>query len=237
MGAYASGPVVAEAAVRGIPTVAVEMDSHMGWTNRILSCWWTRYASRSRLPSGIGDKYVYTGRPLRPALLSATREEGLARFGLDPDRPGTAGLRWQLGGPRPQRGGGGALSRAHSTAFQIVHVTGEREYAQVSVEAWGLPGPTPATRLTLSWTISPGTGGRRRGGGPRRRFVAEILARGCPSLLVPYPLRGRRSPDQERAHAWSRRARRSWSPTPISTRLGWPQAVAGLLGAGDECRA
>ena len=37
VGAYASGPVVAEAAVGGIPTVAVEMDSHMGWTNRILS--------------------------------------------------------------------------------------------------------------------------------------------------------------------------------------------------------
>jgi UDP-N-acetylglucosamine--N-acetylmuramyl-(pentapeptide) pyrophosphoryl-undecaprenol N-acetylglucosamine transferase len=37
VGAYASGPVVAEAALRGIPTVAVEMDSHMGWTNTLLS--------------------------------------------------------------------------------------------------------------------------------------------------------------------------------------------------------
>ena len=37
VGAYASGPVVAEAALAGIPAVAVEMDAHMGWTNRILS--------------------------------------------------------------------------------------------------------------------------------------------------------------------------------------------------------
>ncbi len=30
---------------------------------------------------------MHTGRPLRPALLAATREEGLMRFGLKPDLP------------------------------------------------------------------------------------------------------------------------------------------------------
>src|SRR5660397_290771 len=33
VGAYASGPVVAEAAVRGIPSAIVEMDAHLGWSN------------------------------------------------------------------------------------------------------------------------------------------------------------------------------------------------------------
>jgi UDP-N-acetylglucosamine--N-acetylmuramyl-(pentapeptide) pyrophosphoryl-undecaprenol N-acetylglucosamine transferase len=86
VGAYASGPVVAEAAAKGIPAVAIEMDAHMGVTNRILSRFVKKVCLSFPRPDLDARKYVYTGRPLRPALLAATREQGLARFHLDGER-------------------------------------------------------------------------------------------------------------------------------------------------------
>jgi UDP-N-acetylglucosamine--N-acetylmuramyl-(pentapeptide) pyrophosphoryl-undecaprenol N-acetylglucosamine transferase len=186
VGAYASGPVVAEAALRGIPTVAVEMDSHMGWTNRILSrmvdkvCLSFPDAERS-------DKYVYTGRPLRPALLSATRDEGLARFQLDPDRPVLLVFGGSLGAHTLNQATVEAFAQAQ-TPFQIIHVTGEREYACVaavlrevganpSYQAFAFLDDFPLALAAADAVVS-------RAGGS----VAEILARGVPSLLVPYPL-------------------------------------------------
>ncbi len=99
VGAYASGPVVAEAAVRGIPSVAVEMDSHMGWTNRILS----RLVDRVCLSfpdressAGIGATSTSTpGGRCGPLLLAATREEGLRPLR---SRPGAARCCWSSAG-------------------------------------------------------------------------------------------------------------------------------------------
>ncbi len=63
VGAYASGPVVAEAAVRRIPSVAVEMDAHLGWTNRVLSRLVDKVCLSFPIPGCEGGKFVYTGRP------------------------------------------------------------------------------------------------------------------------------------------------------------------------------
>ena len=71
----------------GLPTLAIEMDVHMGWTNRVLSKLVDRVCLSYPDARLTGDKYVYTGRPLRPSLFAATREQGLVRFGLDPQRP------------------------------------------------------------------------------------------------------------------------------------------------------
>ena len=74
--------------------------------------WSTGSACRFPTPERTGGKYVYTGRPLRPALLAATREEGLARFNLDPGPAGAAGLRRQPGSPHAQRGRPGGVRPA-----------------------------------------------------------------------------------------------------------------------------
>lgn len=186
VGAYASGPVVAEAAVRGIPTVAVEMDAHMGWTNRILSMMVDRVCVSFPVPEGSGDKYVYTGRPLRPALLAATREQGLARFGLDPGRPVLLVFGGSLGAHAINEVVVEAFAGA-PTAFQVVHVTGERDYPAVS-EVLSRPGANAAYQAhafldDFPLALAAADAVVARAGGS----VAEILARGVPSLLVPYP--------------------------------------------------
>jgi len=187
VGAYASGPVVAEAALRGIPAVAVEMDAHMGWTNRILS-WMVDRVCLSFPDAGkTGHKYVYTGRPLRPALLNATKEEGLTRFGLRPDRPMLLIFGGSLGAHTLNEAAVRAFART-PTPFQIIHVTGQREYEGVA-EALRDVGANPSYQAfpfldDFPQALAAADAVVARAGGS----VAEVLARGVPSLLVPYPL-------------------------------------------------
>ena len=187
VGAYASGPVVAEAALRHTATVAVEMDSHMGWTNRILSHLVDRVCLSFPDPDRAEPKFVYTGRPLRPSLLEATREEGLARFALDPKRPVLLVFGGSLGAHTLNEATLAAFAGVQ-TAFQIIHVTGEREYKRVatalkepgangSYQAFSYLDDFPLALAVADAVVS-------RAGGS----VAEILARGVPALLVPYPL-------------------------------------------------
>jgi UDP-N-acetylglucosamine--N-acetylmuramyl-(pentapeptide) pyrophosphoryl-undecaprenol N-acetylglucosamine transferase len=187
VGAYASGPVVAEAALRRTATVAVEMDSHMGWTNRILSHLVDRVCLAFPDPDRAEPKFVHTGRPLRPSLLEATREEGVARFALDPDRPVLLVFGGSLGAHTLNEVTLEAFGGVQ-TAFQIIHVTGEREYRRVatalqepgandSYQAFSFLDDFPLALAVADVVVS-------RAGGS----VAEILARGVPALLVPYPL-------------------------------------------------
>jgi len=187
VGAYASGPVVAEASVRGISTVAVEMDSHMGWTNRILSLLVDRVCLSYPDAEKSGDKYVYTGRPLRPSLLEATRDAGLTRFGLDGERPVVLIFGGSLGAHTLNENAIAAFAR-RPTDFQIVHVTGKREY-EIVAEALGAAGANQSYQAfayldDFPLALAAADMVVARAGGS----VAEVLARGLPSLLVPYPL-------------------------------------------------
>jgi UDP-N-acetylglucosamine--N-acetylmuramyl-(pentapeptide) pyrophosphoryl-undecaprenol N-acetylglucosamine transferase len=186
VGAYASGPVVAEAAVRGIPAVAVEMDSHMGWTNRILSLLVDKVCVSFPVAERTGAKYVYTGRPLRPALLAATREEGLVRFGLSADRRVLLVFGGSLGAHVINEVVLEAFAHA-CTPFQVVHVTGERDY-QLVTDALKQPGANADYQAhafldDFPLALAAADAVVARAGGS----VAEVLARGVPSLLIPYP--------------------------------------------------
>jgi UDP-N-acetylglucosamine--N-acetylmuramyl-(pentapeptide) pyrophosphoryl-undecaprenol N-acetylglucosamine transferase len=186
VGAYASGPVVAEAAMRGLATVAVEMDSHMGWTNRILSRLVDRVCLSYPDSTKSASKYVYTGRPLRPSLLQVSRDEGVTRFSLDPNLPVLLIFGGSLGSRALNEAAVGAFAAAQ-TEFQILHVAGEREYESVATavkqganaryQAFSYLDDFPLALAAADAVVS-------RAGGS----VAEILARGVPALLVPYPL-------------------------------------------------
>ncbi len=186
VGAYASGPVVAEAALRGLPTVAVEMDSHMGWTNTILSKLVDRVCLSYPDERRRSSKFIHTGRPLRPALLSATREQGLERFGLDGKRPVLLVFGGSLGAHVVNEAVLDAFA-LQPTPFQIVHVTGERDFARAR-DTLAAAGANPSYQVhafldDLPLALAAADAVVARAGGS----VAEILARGVPALLVPYP--------------------------------------------------
>lgn len=90
VGGYASGPMLKAAQKAGIPTLLQEQNSYAGVTNKLLAkkatCICVAYDGMDRFFPA--DKIVMTGNPVRAALLecSATREEAIKTFGLDPGK-------------------------------------------------------------------------------------------------------------------------------------------------------
>lgn len=91
VGGFASGPLLDIASRRGIPTLIQEQNSYAGVTNRLLArkvdkiC--VAYPGMERyFPA---EKIVLTGNPVRKAIQdnTASRAEGAAYFGFDPERP------------------------------------------------------------------------------------------------------------------------------------------------------
>jgi UDP-N-acetylglucosamine--N-acetylmuramyl-(pentapeptide) pyrophosphoryl-undecaprenol N-acetylglucosamine transferase len=186
VGAYASGPVVAEAALFGTPAVAVEMDSQLGWTNRLLSRLVDRVFLSFPAAHAEGGKFRYTGRPLRPQLLSASREEGRRRFGIDPEIEVVLVFGGSLGAKTLNDAALGAFS-GEETPFVVLHVTGERDYDRVARAA--AEGGNPRYQVfafldDFELALAAADLAVARAGGS----VAELLALGLPSLLVPWPL-------------------------------------------------
>lgn len=186
-GGFASGPVVAVAALSGVPGLALEADAHLGVANRLLRPFVRRFCLSFAIEGLEPPRYVVTGRPLSPAQLVATREDGLSEFGLRADLP----IVLAFGGSQ----GAQSINRACIDAFggrelelQLVHVCGPRNEPQVRDELLRLGERFERYRL-LSYTdrlaaaMAAADLVVARSGGS----VAELSALGRPAILVPYP--------------------------------------------------
>lgn len=197
-GGYISGPVVALASMRGVATLALEADAHLGFTNRLLRPFVGRLCLSYAIAGLEPPKYVVTGRPLTAALVHATREDGLAAFGLSPDLP----VLVVVGGSQ----GAQSLNRACLEAFarpdldlQVVHVCGPRNFDTASAELERLGAPLERYKLVaytdqLAEAMAAAALIVSRSGGS----VSEIAALGRPAILVPYPFA---SGDHQRKNA------------------------------------
>ena len=186
-GGFASGPVVALAALRAVPALALEADAHLGVANRMLRPFVRRVCLSFPIAGLRPPKFVLTGRPLAAGQLSASAEDGREAFALAADLP----VVLAFGGSQ----GAQSINRACIDAFggrpldfQLVHVCGPRNHAVVlaELEAHGerferyhlvpytdrLAGAMAAADLVVA-----------RSGGS----VAELAALGKPAVLVPYP--------------------------------------------------
>jgi UDP-N-acetylglucosamine--N-acetylmuramyl-(pentapeptide) pyrophosphoryl-undecaprenol N-acetylglucosamine transferase len=186
-GGFASGPVVALAAVQGIPALATEADAHLGVANRMLRPF-VRRVCLSFPIEGLGPpKFVVTGRPLSPGQLTATAPEGREVFGLRPDLP----VVLVFGGSQ----GAQSINRAcvdafggRDTGLQLIHVCGPRNHDEVRAaletrgerfEHYRLVAYTD--RLAAAMAAADLVVARSGGS------VAELAALGRPAILVPYP--------------------------------------------------
>ena len=77
-GGYVCGPILMAASLKHIPTVVQEQNVLPGITNKILSRFVSRIAvgSEAAKPYFPAEKTVYTGNPIRRAVMEADREEG-----------------------------------------------------------------------------------------------------------------------------------------------------------------
>ena len=186
-GGFASGPVVALAAVRGVPGLALEADAHLGVANRLLRPFVKRVCLSFPIAGLEPPKYVVTGRPLRPAQLAATAAEGRAAFDLRADLP----VVLVFGGSQ----GAQSINRAcidafggRDLGFQLVHVCGPRNHDEVQAELLAKGERFERYRLVpytdrLAAAMAAADLVIARSGGS----VAELAALGKPAVLVPYP--------------------------------------------------
>jgi UDP-N-acetylglucosamine--N-acetylmuramyl-(pentapeptide) pyrophosphoryl-undecaprenol N-acetylglucosamine transferase len=175
-GGYVAGPVGLAAIVSRIPLVLMEADSHLGFTNRLLSPVAHRVCLAFPIEGRDSSHYLVTGRPV-PAP-ATDRAAARARFGIAPDETCVLVFGGSLGARSINYS---AIEAFAGARFHVLHAAGERDLPDLQS-----PGPHYDLRgyisnfgealLASDLVIS-------RSGGS----VFEIAAHGRPAILIPYP--------------------------------------------------
>ncbi len=175
-GGYVAGPVGLAGALRRVPLVLMEADSHLGITNRWLAPMARRVCLAFPIEGRESGRYRVTGRPVpTPAT---DREAARERFGLALDDRCVL----VFGGSQGARSINYAAIEAFAGArFRVLHAAGTRDLDELVS-----PGPHYDLRgyvgnfgeaLIASDLVVARSGGS----------VFEIAAHGRPMVLIPYP--------------------------------------------------
>jgi UDP-N-acetylglucosamine--N-acetylmuramyl-(pentapeptide) pyrophosphoryl-undecaprenol N-acetylglucosamine transferase len=175
-GGYVAGPLGLAAAVRRVPLVLMEADSHLGLTNRLLTPFARRVCLAYPIAGREGPRYRVTGRAVpTPAT---DRDAARARFGI------AAGETCVLvfGGSQGARSINQAAVQAFAGArFRVLHAAGARDLGDLDAPGphYDLRGYIPEFGQAL---IASDLVVARSGGS-----IFEVAAHGRPMVLVPYP--------------------------------------------------
>lgn len=190
VGGYASFPAVAAAKMLGLPVVIQEQNAYPGLTNRILG----KFANSIALGFMEGEKFfpegrsVFTGNPIRSALLGVEREAALKAFGLKQGLTTVLVFGGSAGAHRINKGIADALPLVNGMkgSVQFIHQTGEKD-SQMVEAAYGERGFT-ASVLPFIYDMAGAYACADlvvcRSGA---LTLAELTALGKPALLIPYP--------------------------------------------------
>jgi UDP-N-acetylglucosamine--N-acetylmuramyl-(pentapeptide) pyrophosphoryl-undecaprenol N-acetylglucosamine transferase len=175
-GGYVAGPVGLVAAVKRIPLVLTEADSHLGLTNRALASRARRVCLAFPLEGRDGDRYRVTGRPVPPTVTD--RAGARAQLGIAPEETVVLVFGGSLGARSINQA---AVEGLAGAPYRVLHVAGRRDYADLQA---------PDERYLLLDYVAPfGTAlaasdlAVARAGGS----VFELAQYGLPAVLVPYP--------------------------------------------------
>ena len=200
-GGYVSVPVVYGAAMNGVPVLMHESDMTSGLANKIclpfakvLMCTFPETAKEA------GKKGMYIGAPIRPELLSGSREKGLKLFGFTDNRPVLLVVGGSLGAQAINRVVRKALPEL-TKCFQVLHICGN---GNLDSSLEGLRGYVQSQYLNEEMADAYACADvivTRAGS----NTICEILALRKPSLLVPYPSTASRGDQEVNAESFLRR--------------------------------
>ncbi|RLT26497.1 MAG: UDP-N-acetylglucosamine--N-acetylmuramyl-(pentapeptide) pyrophosphoryl-undecaprenol N-acetylglucosamine transferase [Chloroflexi bacterium] len=188
-GGYAAAPVGWAAPAARVPLLVFLPDVHPGWAVRFLGKHATKVAcsvegSVASLPAG---KAVVTGYPVRDQFVSATRAEGIARFGLDGSLPTLLVTGGSLGARRINAAVAQALPRLLERA-QVLHISGRDEGAWLADERARLSDAqreryhlVPYTE-EMAWAMAASDLAITRAGAST---LGELPAAGLPAIVIP----------------------------------------------------
>lgn len=208
MGSFASLPPVLAAKMLGIPIFLHDGNARVGKANRFFSRWARHLGTAFPAVNGNRVKCACscTGMPLRPELLdgSFSKEEAIKRlnrqYGTDlrPELPtllifgGSQGARiFNQTFPKALRG-------RDANDFQVMHLTGSREFEQVSTLYALAPFPVlclpAASEMHLLYQAADVVVSRSGGS-----TVAELCLFGKYAFLIPYPYAAEKHQDDNAA--------------------------------------
>jgi UDP-N-acetylglucosamine--N-acetylmuramyl-(pentapeptide) pyrophosphoryl-undecaprenol N-acetylglucosamine transferase len=181
VGGYASGPAMAAAIMRGIPTIAFEPNVVPGFANRMVARWVSAAAVHFEETCRYFPNCHVTGVPVRPAF-----------FQIPSKAPGAQPTLLVFGGSQGARAINDAMLdslpglRGKAPALYVVHQTGERDFERVraAYQQASIPGevhkfvddmPAMFARADLLVCRSGAS------------TVGEITAAGKPAIFVPFP--------------------------------------------------
>ena len=238
-GGYVCGPVVFSAWVLRIPTAIQEQNVIPGVTNRMLS----RLVNRVFLPFEEarrwvpdGGKVKVTGNPLRPEILTRTREEGAANLGIAPRRK----VIYAFGGSRGARSINEAmpdLARAvgERPDLYLIWATGQGQFDQamsrlqsegIDVEKYGNIMVRPYLHNAVDAIAAADLAVVRAGA----MTISELTARGVPAVIIPHPY----SPNNHQEHNGRMVERRGGAVVILDRDLNGPSLTSTVLELLDD---
>ena len=194
-GGYVCGPILMAASLSGIPTMVQEQNVLPGITNKILSRFVDCIATGS--PEALKyfpkEKSVFTGNPIRSEVMDTDSAKGYQELGLDPDKKTILVSGGSRGARTINQSMVGVLKHyANDDELQILMATGKGEYEgtmqkikeagldldkcdnlQVKPYLYNMPMAMSIADLAVFRAGATG--------------LAELTAKGIPSILVPYP--------------------------------------------------
>lgn len=194
-GGYVCGPILLAASLMGVPTLIQEQNVMPGITNRLLARFVSCVAmgmeeSAAYFPKG---KRIFTGNPVREEILQARGEDGRTLFGLHPASKTVLVSGGSRGAKSINRAMVGVLAHyAGRPGVQILHVTGKAGHddmmenirdAGIDLSAAGNLFVRPYL-YDMPQALACADVAVFRAGAIG---IAELAARGVPSILVPYP--------------------------------------------------
>jgi UDP-N-acetylglucosamine--N-acetylmuramyl-(pentapeptide) pyrophosphoryl-undecaprenol N-acetylglucosamine transferase len=175
-GGYVAGPVGVAPPVRRRPLVVVEIDGHLGLTNRLLAPFAKRVCTALPLAEHEGQKFVVTGRPVPE--INADRDAARARFGVGADETLVVVFGGSLGARSVNHA---ALEALADSGFRVLHAAGERDLPSLNAPRPGYDLRGYVSEFMDALVASDLVVGRSGGS------IWEICAAGRPSILIPYP--------------------------------------------------
>jgi UDP-N-acetylglucosamine--N-acetylmuramyl-(pentapeptide) pyrophosphoryl-undecaprenol N-acetylglucosamine transferase len=190
-GGWVGLPVALAAWLRRVPTMIYLPDIEPGLTIRVLRrfAWRVAVTVAESVVYFQPKKVIITGYPVRQQVASATREAGVAHFGLDPRRMTVL----VFGGSRGARSINDAfmdiLPGLLMAGVQVIHVTGTLDWPQIESRKRTLTDSThyhvfPYLHAEMGLALAAADVVVSRAGAS---VLGEFPLLGLASILVPYP--------------------------------------------------
>ena len=192
-GGYVAAPVLRAAISLGLPTLIHEQNAYPGLANKMLAPKVSRVCLTFQAAAPHfrrQDNLVVTGLPVRRVIMEAKREEAWERLGFSPGHPLLLITGGSQGAQRLNRVATAAYRGLLDQGWQILHLTGEAGYEEALAAAKSQD-LAKESRLSIrpyleemEYALALADLVLSRAGAS---FISELLCRGLPAILVPYP--------------------------------------------------